>query len=383
MSGYQDMLAVLAGEKPERFPYCPMGHWNLRACRKLLPAECVDENLYCLAETSFSDEPRTEASRDVAINYAHFLGVSTLGTGKGGALPFGHGGPAEIIGRLERDEGESQIYRFEGGSTRAYHYNPYSVHYGHSMPINSPEDLEKLELPDPHRQKRWQDIEPDSSAFAREGIMPAAKIMGFFSGIHNNFFDFQKLMIALIEDPGFVHRLTARLAEWSLACTGEVLKRGVKLIEVCDDLGTPDGMLIAPEMFEEFFLGWYRRLFELCHSRGAYVHMHSHGNIAAIIPMLIDAGVDILNPFDPKENPHLEELIDRYSSSFVFCGFVPSDYYLLEKDSDIEALFARASGLGKKCRKGFIMMEHGFPEELTPERHRFILDMVEKYRALE
>ncbi len=381
MSGYQDMLAVLSGERPERSPYCPMGHWNRLACNKLLPPDCVDENLYCLPETSFSDEPRSEASRETAINYAHYLGASTLGTGKGGALPFGHGGPAEIIGRLEHDEGERKIYRFEGGGTRAYHYRPYAVHFGHSMPIDSPEDLEKLQLPDPHDPKRWQDLEPDASTFTRRGIMPAAKIMGFFSGIHNNFFDFQKLMIALIEDPEFVHRLTGRLAEWSLACTGEVLKRGVKLIEVCDDLGTPEGMLIAPEMFEEFFMGWYRRLFELCHSHGAFVHMHSHGNIAAIIPMLIEAQVDILNPFDPKENPHLEELVKRYSDSFVFCGFVPSDYYLLEKDSDIEALFARAAELGKRCRRGYIMMEHGFPEELSLQRHRFILDMVEKYRV--
>jgi len=383
MSEYEDMLAVLSGEKPERFPYCPMGHWNMRACRKLLPADSVDENLYCLPETSFSEEPRTGASRQVAVNYAGFLGVSTLGTGKGGALPFGHGGPAEIIGRLEHEESLAKVYRFEGGSTRLYQYDPYSVHFGHSMPIESPGDLEKLDLPDPHEKKRWQDIQADSAAFAAAGIMPAAKVMGFFSGIHNNFFDFQKLMIALIEDPEFVHRLTARLAEWSLACTAEVLGRGVKLIEVCDDLGTPDGMLIAPEMFEEFFLGWYRRLFELCHSRGAYVHMHSHGNIAAIIPMLIEAGADILNPFDPGENPHLEELIERYSDSVVFCGFVPSDYYLLEKDEEIEALFARAAVLGKTCRKGYIMMEHGFPEELSRERFRFILDMVEKYREVE
>ncbi|MEA3346827.1 MAG: hypothetical protein U9Q21_01915, partial [Candidatus Auribacterota bacterium] len=61
-------------------------------------------------------------------------------------------------------------------------------------------------------------------------------------------------------------------------------------------------------------------------------------------------------------------------------GFVPSDYYLLEKDSQIETLFARAAELGKKCKRGYIMMEHGFPEELSPERFRFILEMVEKYR---
>jgi uroporphyrinogen decarboxylase len=190
-------------------------------------------------------------------------------------------------------------------------------------------------------------------------------------------------MLGFFDDPEFIHSLTGRLAEWSLSCTEQVLERGVRLIEVCDDLGTPEGMLISPEMFAEFFLPWYRKLFSLCHSHDSFVHMHSHGNIEQIIPLLIDAGVDILNPFDPGENPNLEELVERFSQRVVFCGFVPSNYYLIERDEEIEALFARAAALGKRCGRGYIMMEHGFPEELSPERFRLILDLVEKYRTLD
>ncbi|HLA41281.1 MAG TPA: uroporphyrinogen decarboxylase family protein [Candidatus Glassbacteria bacterium] len=380
MSDLTDMLAVLAGEKPERFPYTPMGHWNRRACVKLLPAGCFDDNIYHLPAECYDGRPRSEASRRVAVNYARFMEVSSLGVGKGGAMPFGHGGPAEIMGELVSREGDVEVWQFEGGSRRLYRFNPYSVQYGHRFPIQSPEDLDRLDLPDPRDPSRWQDVAPDAQAFTEAGVLPAAKIMGFFSGIHNNFFEFQKLMLALIDDPTFVRRLTARLAEWSLACVEEVLRRGVRLIEICDDLGTLEGLLISPEMFRDFFLPWYRRLFELCHSSGAFVHMHSHGNIAAVVPMLVEAGVDILNPFDPRENPRLEELVERFSGRVVLCGFVPSDYYLYERDEDIEALFARAAALGRKCRRGYILMEHGFPEELSPSRFRLILDLVKKYR---
>ncbi|HUU28210.1 MAG TPA: uroporphyrinogen decarboxylase family protein [archaeon] len=380
MTELDNMLATLSGEHPSRFPYCPMGHWNRRACKKLLPPECFDDNIYSLPHERFDSFPRRPESRMAAVNYARFMGLSTLGCGKGGPMPFGHGGPGEIIGWLEKRQAGNEIYRFEGGSTRLVRYDPYSVQYGHSFPILEPEDLERLELPDPTDPARWVDIEPDSASFTGAGIMPAGKIMGFFSGIHNNFYDFQKLMINLIDNPGFVHRLTARLAEWSLAAAEEMLKRGVCMIEVCDDLGTPEGMLISPAMFTEFFLPWYRKLFELCHSYHSYVHMHSHGNIAAIIPLLLDAGVDILNPFDPKENRNLEELVERFSDRVVFCGFIPSDYYLLQKDEEIEILFRRAASLGRKCKRGYIIMEHGFPEELSVERFRFILGLVDKYR---
>lgn len=145
----------------------------------------------------------------------------------------------------------------------------------------------------------------------------------------------------------------------------------------------PDGMLIAPEQFERFFLPHYRTLCEICHEAGAYVHMHSHGNILPIMPLLIDAGVDIINPFDPHEVPALDELVERFGSQVVLCGFIPSDYYLLDDDSEIEALFARAADLGRRCKRGYVMMEHGFPEDLSPDRFRLILDLVEKYRQLD
>ena len=380
MSGLTDMLAVLNGERPERFPYTPMGHWNRHACRKLLPPDCFDDNLYCLPENCYPPETRDDTSRTVALNYARHLGVSSLGCGKGGALPFGHGGPGEIIGSLEKRDGDSEIFRFEGGSRRLYRFNPYSVQYGLTFPIEKPGDLDSLELPDPLDPARWVDISPDAERFTAAGVMPAGKIMGFFSGLHNNFIDFEKLMLSFFDDPGFVRRLTARLAEWSLACAEQMLKRGVRLIEICDDLGTPEGMLISPQMFSEFFLPWYRKLFELCHAHNGFVHMHSHCNIAPVIPLLLDCGVDILNPFDPRENPALEELVERFSGRVVFCGFIPSNYYLLPHDRDIEALFARAAVLGRKCHRGYILMEHGFPEELSPERFRLILNLVEKYR---
>ena len=381
MTEIQNLQAVLKGEKPERFPYCPMGHWNRLALKKLLPEDCYDENLYCTPESSFGNEPRSEESRRRTVNYAMHLGCSSLGTGKGGALPFGHGGPAEIMLSLESTEPNgSQIYKVEGGSTRRYLYDPYSVEYGHTMPLESPADLEKLELPNPRDPSRWIDIEADSKAFSEAGVMPSAKIMGFFSGMHNSFMDFEKLMLAFFDSPDFVHELNKILSDWSMSCVEEVVSRGVKLIEVCDDLATAEGLMISPQMFETFYLPSYRRLIEYCHSKGVVVHMHSHGDISAVMPMLIDAGVDILNPFDPQEHDSLEELIDRFSADVVFCGFIPSNYYMIESEQELETMIARAVELGRRCQKGYVIMEHGFPHNLSVERYNLVIDLITKYR---
>lgn len=85
MTELDNMLAVLTGERPDRFPYTPMGLWNRHAVRKLLPADCYHDHICCLPEDCWEQSDRGSSSREVSVNYACFMGVSTLGVGKGGA----------------------------------------------------------------------------------------------------------------------------------------------------------------------------------------------------------------------------------------------------------------------------------------------------------
>ena len=57
---------------------------------------------------------------------------------------------------------------------------------------------------------------------------------------------------------------------------------------------------------------------DLCHSYGALVHMHSHGNINKIIRDLYDIGIDILNPLDPYDRMNIVELIEKYGDMITF-----------------------------------------------------------------
>lgn len=162
MTELENLTATLHGERPERFPYTPMGHWNRRACVKLLPANCYDDEIYFLPSERWKTGERSDASRIASVNYGRHMRVSSLGVGKGGAMPFGHGGPAEIIGELEsRKPDGREVYRFEGGSRRMVRYDPYSVQYGLSFPITEYDDLEALELPNPGDPARWVDVPGD------------------------------------------------------------------------------------------------------------------------------------------------------------------------------------------------------------------------------
>jgi uroporphyrinogen decarboxylase len=63
-----------------------------------------------------------------------------------------------------------------------------------------------------------------------------------------------------------------------------------------------DRMLISPQLFREFFKPRYATLFSTWKAINPDVKIafHSDGEIYAIIPDLIEVGLDILNPVQPK-----------------------------------------------------------------------------------
>jgi len=64
-----------------------------------------------------------------------------------------------------------------------------------------------------------------------------------------------------------------------------------------------------------------RRMIDLAHQAGAYVFHHDDGNCRAILPDLIEAGIDILNPIQVDATgmePH--QLKQNFGSQLSFHG---------------------------------------------------------------
>ena len=71
----------------------------------------------------------------------------------------------------------------------------------------------------------------------------------------------------------------------------------VQVVAQGDDLGTQRGTWIKPEMYRELIRPYHKRLYDFIHSKTqAKVFMHSCGSVFDLIPDLIEAGVQILNP---------------------------------------------------------------------------------------
>jgi len=104
----------------------------------------------------------------------------------------------------------------------------------------------------------------------------------------------------LAAEPGKVEELLDALMVRHLAALGKVCRAVGDIADICrfgDDLGTNGGPFMSPAMYRQFFKP---RHAQLC----AYVRrnsrmktfLHSCGSIRALLPDLIEAGFDVINP---------------------------------------------------------------------------------------
>ena len=86
---------------------------------------------------------------------------------------------------------------------------------------------------------------------------------------------------------------------------------GAEGIFFCEDMGTQTGLLFSPRMFRHYFKELYARLWGIAHELGMKVFEHSCGQNWAILPDLLDAGVDVFQLDQPTlyDMPALADLL--------------------------------------------------------------------------
>jgi len=90
---------------------------------------------------------------------------------------------------------------------------------------------------------------------------------------------------------------------------------------IYDDMAYNDQPFVSPSSFERVFLPAYRRMVRAFKEAGArYVILHSDGNIAPLLDMLLDAGIDGIHPVEPKAGMRLASLKRQYGSRLSFLG---------------------------------------------------------------
>ena len=132
-------------------------------------------------------------------------------------------------------------------------------------------------------------------------------------------------LMDLYMDPVNVHRLLDRLMENHMAFLKKIcdsIGDVVDIIKFGDDLGTNAGPFMPRETYEEFFGPRHRMLCDYVKAHStAHTMLHVCGGIYELVPGLINAGFEIINPVQINAaNMAPEKLKKEFGNDVTFWG---------------------------------------------------------------
>ncbi len=142
----------------------------------------------------------------------------------------------------------------------------------------------------------------------------------------------EQAMMDLIENPDIVEYCLGKLFDHAYEMTARIYEQApgkVMITYVAEDMGSQESLLFSPTQIKRFLLPGMKRMIGLAHQAGAFVFHHSDGAIRPIIPTMIEAGIDVLNPIQWRcAGMEREGLKRDFGDRLVFHGGVDNQYTL-------------------------------------------------------
>ncbi len=96
---------------------------------------------------------------------------------------------------------------------------------------------------------------------------------------------------------------------------------GVDGFFMSDDLGTQTNTFFSREIFAEFFLPYYKEIFDKAHELGCHFWLHTCGNVFSFIEDFIAIGLDVIHPIQ-KYTMEEKEVSEAFGDKIcIWAGF--------------------------------------------------------------
>lgn len=129
-------------------------------------------------------------------------------------------------------------------------------------------------------------------------------------------------------DPPFARKFLNRIIEKNMVMLENFMSAPeIDGVLLGSDWGTQLDLIMSPDTWQDMIRPGEQREYDLIHSYGKDVWVHSCGNIQKIIPSLIEMGVDVLNPVQP-EAMDLATLKRDFGARMTFWGGVSTQQVL-------------------------------------------------------
>lgn len=198
---------------------------------------------------------------------------------------------------------------------------------------------------------------------------------------------FESFLLKMALEPEFVELLFEKILDYQKTVIELYYSRLGPYIHYTssgDDYATQNGPFISPAMFADLVKPYFaeRIRYTKQFTKAKYLH-HSCGSVFSLMEELIDSGVEILNPIQPKaRDMQPERLKEAFGSRMVFHGGIDTQELLpFAGNDEIEQTVKHTIGVMNQNGGYILAAAHNIQPDVKPEKLVVMLEAANRYRT--
>jgi len=252
-------------------------------------------------------------------------------------------------------------------------------------PLADWDDLEGYQPPDPSTSSGlepidWEQIAQNLRTARAEGRLAAGGLPhGHTFLLLQSLRGYSNLIYDMADDEPRLHTLIGMVEAFNLSLIQHYVDLGAEWIGYAEDLGMQNGPMLSPAHFRRYIQPVYQRLMRPAREAGCIVHMHSDGDIRALVEDLVAGGVEVINLQDLVNG--IEWIAARFAGRV--CVDLDVDRQSITRfgtPAQIDALIREeVTQVGRK--EGGLMMVYGLYPGVPLENVRALMEAMMRYAA--
>ena len=244
-------------------------------------------------------------------------------------------------------------------------------------PIQTLEDFKNYTPPDPYAPHRYESLKKIVAKY--KGQYAIGVHLNDVLSIPRNLMGFEQLMMAFAQ-PELIKGLVDMSVKINIQLAEEAARIGADFVFTGDDYASTEALFISPAMFEEYLYPGLKEVVAGFHAAGMPVIKHTDGNITAVLDMIIDSGIDCLDPIDPVAGMDIAMIKEKYGDRVAIKGNVDCAHTLTF--GSVEDVIKETLDVIKKTANGggFILSSsNSIHSAVKPENYLAMINTIRAY----
>ena len=190
-------------------------------------------------------------------------------------------------------------------------------------------------------------------------------------------FGIEPHLFAFYDNPELIHKMNKDMCEFNMHALKALFEVDTPdYIIYSEDMSYNHGSMLSKECFDEFILPYYQGLNKLARDNKTKVLLDSDGDITAMIPWILNAGMDGIYPLEHQAGVDIEKIRREYPQFIMMGGY---DKMAMNRgEPAIRAEFERILPVMRSGRY-IPSVDHQTPPGVSLGDYRLYLKLLKEY----